>query len=239
MVFSQQTILKKSTIDFSLRVKPLNHTFRLPVVFHTTAIESHFTNFQFDYKYAIGRKYSLGVIYNYELFKMRNQNYIIVSRGDYEDNYDFKSKAFNSNLGLSFNLYFKGWIAPIGNSISFYYKRNNSIMTGILYHNQIDKTTRNVIEENEDFKRIEINTNVLGVSFNGMKFLSNKMPMYISYSIGGGLTIGTNLKLDGEKYEFPFFEDDYSRFDETMDAYKKNILYGEWFSFNVGLGFYL
>jgi hypothetical protein len=239
-LLSQKGITKKSAIDFSIDFKPASRY----ALTRSDNIEGEFSDriipllsLHVEYKYAISNKLAVGLIYENgkaDFGSYQTENQIV----DYnfgslyiQEVYSFKSPAINTNYGVSLNVFTKGFVAPVGNSFSFYYKRNFA---------KVEEVTREYYYDNNNITtdlesaNLILKTNTLGMSFNGMVFLSDKQPFYINYGLGIGFTFGTKIDFnDKEIKQADYYED------AGFRNLRNVLLYNEILNFKVGVGYWL
>jgi hypothetical protein len=243
-VFSQKGLAKKSTIDFSVDMKPGSRY----ALTRSDNVEGEFPDrmipllsLRAEYKIAVSERLAIGLIYDngkadFGSYKFETrEDYYDYNTGDYidiDEVYAFNSPAINTSYGVSLNLYTKGFVAPVGNSISFYYKRNFSKVEEVNY--SYIKETNNIVTADIENSSLVLKANALGVSFNGMVFLSDKAPFYINYGLGMGFLFGSKVEFDGKEI------DKNNQYDEKKFRNFRNVmLYNEVLNFRVGIGYWL
>lgn len=234
----QKGIAKKSTIDFSLDFKPVAR-------FSMTTndyVEGEFPDriiplvgLHAEYKFAVSSRLSLGLMYEnckadfgrYKYEEQNNDNSVYRN-----DVYSFNSPSVNTSYGISLNIYTKGFVAPVGNSFSFYYKRNLSKVKNVKYDYTIERN--NVITAGTENSTLLLKAHTIGMSFNGMVFLSDEQPFYINYGLGFGILFGGNLEFNNKEIK-GFDAYDGRRFENLRSTF----FLSEAINFKVGIGYWL
>jgi len=155
--------------------------------------------------YTIGRKSSVGLLFSGSVNKFKDVVY------DEEKTYgggNFRGFRFSLGsvsyygVGLQYSISTKDFISPVGSTVSFYAKYNLVSVKNYVYNNGYDIDANNKDILIQDSTSLKMNYYNIGITWNKMSFLSNKIPLYLKYGAGMGATIKKRYRVgeETEKY---------------------------------------
>lgn len=232
-VNGQFSIKNKSLIEMSFNINPVSrHS-----ISSTKLMEASFEEnikpilgMQLKYKIGLFDKFALGFVYCYSSIDFNK----VDTMGDYwytnsarTGDYMINSNTISTSYGVSVSFYPKDFIAPIGNNISVFIKRNFSNIKNI-EHSYSEKSSGGGYVFREENVSIASSYYTVGVGVNRMFFLSSRFPVYFSYGGTIGIVLGRELKFNNEKIEIlP---------NDPFENYKKFLVANEIINLQIGLG---
>lgn len=194
----------------------------------------HSLSHNFALNIKITRKISIEIPFGFNKYKFRfaDQLWDDFYSTNYYNLYDFTMKKRSVGFGINFHT--KGGYTLVSNSFGLFYKRNS--VTTSNYNDYYAFLRRIPVDFYETNEQISYLTHVIGVKFNYISMISDKLPLYVKYGFSAGIPIVANI-IDRNASLEPLL--DYSEI-ENVNLDDANIFTrfkeSEYFNIFIGLG---
>ncbi len=222
------------------------------------AIPTH--RFNYSIGYVLTNKIQVQALFSHAKYKYGSLNEEIdeLEARNYENRYHYHYHSFEDitmkGYGFKFSYYLHKFIAPVGGSIGFSFKRNFINVKNNTYTNfsnyEDDWSGYDYWIKTEGTGEFNIKVNVLSFHYENMSFLSSKAPIYFKYGIKMSLPFGAKGYRDGVEFDIKnrkgkeqgYYDEDEDYSDPSSDysgsyrRFKKYSNAHDIFEFNLGLG---
>ncbi len=172
-------------------------------------------------KTRVSRKVAIGALYGYSKKKVLQADRFreVVPSSDHTISL--------VEYGVTLSYFTQDNFAPIGNNISFTYKQSNATIVDLEVYDINTNTTTKADVVNNTFALI--------LSYNGMRFLSKKAPIYFHYSLGVGYrNLYSDVRFGGKLIE----EDDNTEVEDAVLPIRGLLYKKQLFEAKLGLGYW-